>query len=235
MLGWVSNTSVAEEFVNEFVMPIVILLIIVLIAMIVTIIRSIYKYFFGNLEKKIKYKELSNEELKQFGITDKEKFKDELVYKFLKLKSAISKLDENSVKEVVDDRRAYSYLRDIENCQKYQYDHVFEEPEVSFSSISAVKDQGHLKTLVLAIIVKRKEYIIDSHKDVLKGNKYKKKSNFYLVTFNKNINLKCPKCGVVYKSHKVSSCIDCNVEMVTLEDDWKIYTVEGEKFNFVNL
>lgn len=235
MLGWVSNTSVADDFINEFVMPVVILVIIVLIAMVVTIIKSIYKYFFGNLEKKLKHKELSDEELKQFGITDKEKLKEELVEKFLKLKKAISTLDENTVNEVVDDRRTYSYLRDIENWQKYRYEHVFDDPEITFSSICMVKDQGHFKTLFLAVIVKRKEYIIDYQRDVLKGKKYKRNSNFYLISFNKNINLKCSKCGAIYKSHKVSTCMNCNVEMVRTEDDWKIYNVEGEKFNYVNL
>lgn len=163
-----------------------------------------------------KIKDLTQEEINEIDPTiNKEKIIEELINIFKDIQIAWMNFDYATLCRLQTDEVYNNQVMKLELLKQENQKNIMEDITVSSSSIDNIELVDNKEIINLYLVVKMKDYIIDTNtNEIVKGNKRYIK-NTYLITYERSIiNKVCPNCGIELEDTNKNICEQCNSVLV---------------------
>ena len=129
----------------------------------------------------------------------------------------------DTIKNLVSDEIYNMYSMQLDTLKVKGQQSIMSDIKYIDSYISKVSIENNIETIESILKVTRYDYIVNKKNKVIRGNKYKKMTYIYILTFTKNLsqnNNKCPNCGTELDINSSGVCTYCNSTIINNETNW---------------
>ena len=172
------------------------------------------------------YPSLSEEEIRKIlPEFDKQEFLDKAYSIFIEVQNAWSNFDYETLRKYLSDELFNTYksqLRVLNAKKQKNLMHNFVKYNIDITKIDNIDNKT---TLTVELIVQFYDYVVDNKDNVVRGNRNRKLTNHYELTFicskaKKNKSNKCPNCGAPISNKSSNLCPYCKSTIVSEHYDW---------------
>ncbi len=172
------------------------------------------------------YPSLSEEEIrKTLPEFNKQEFLDKAYSIFIEIQNAWSNFDYETLRKYLSDELFNTYksqLRVLNAKKQKNLMHNFFKYNIDITKIDKIDNKT---TLTVELIVAFYDYVVDDKDNVVRGNRTRKLTNHYELTFicsknKKNKSNKCPNCGAPISNKSSNVCPYCKSTIVSEHYDW---------------
>lgn len=169
------------------------------------------------------YNDVSDMELNNYGIQDKELIKQELYEKYKQIQIAWMNIDYNKMRPLLSDSLYNMYKSQLKTLELKKQKNLMGDFEYIDCKIIDINKNFNKLEIRIYLNVKMYDYVVDKNNKVLRGNDSRKIDIGYEITFEKSINKmpkKCPNCGAPITNNASNECEYCDSTIVSDNHDW---------------
>ncbi len=179
---------------------------------------------------------LSEEEIKKtLSEFNKEEFLNYAYELFINVQNAWMNFDYDNLRKYLSDELFNTYKSQLRVLNAKKQKNImsdFVKYDIDTTKISNVDNKV---TLTVELIVAFYDYVVDANDNVVRGNRSRKLTNHYELTFicseskNKNKPNKCPNCNAPLDNNASHVCPYCNSTIVSEHYNWIMSKKEIKK------
>lgn len=160
---------------------------------------------------------LSKDEIHQIDPSlDIEEFKKMAYESFVDIQNAWMNFDYDTLRAKLSDELYNQYEMQLEALKNKGQQNImtdFENYDSSITNgITSIKINDDIETIDFQLKVSFKDYVVNSSKKVIRGNKHVTYGMVYILTFTRKLSNtidKCPKCGAPIENTNFNKCPYC--------------------------
>ncbi len=177
-------------------------------------------------DKGMPYVEVDNALLREYGINDISKLKQEVFDKFVKIQEAWMNFDYSALQNLCTDESYNTYKAQLETLKLKNGQNIMSDFKLIDSKVTFIRTQGNNIELTVYMDVSFYDYVIDmGTKTVIRGNNRSKVTNRYMMIFVKSaVNtddfVTCPNCGNQVHIIVSGQCEYCRTFIVRDSDEF---------------
>ena len=181
------------------------------------------------------YPSISEEEIRAFlPEFNKQEFLNNAYNIFINVQNAWMNFDYDELRKYLSDELYNTYKSQLRVLNAKKQKNLMSDFVKFNMDITKLDNVDNKTTLTVELIVSFYDYVVDANNNVVRGNKSRKLTNHYELTYIcsknvKNKSNKCPNCNAPLENNNSNVCPYCNSTIVSEHYDWVLSKKEIKK------